>query len=877
MGNGAESTRILIVEDDPALSELITLALAERGWKSEQALTGREALEKIASHRYTLFLLDYVLPDLSATAFLEKAQEKGISLPPFMVVTGQGDERIAVEMMKRGARDYIVKDAHLLNMLTIAVERLLSEIEVQDRLKSIEQKFLSLFNAMDAMAVLHELLYDAEGNPVDYRILECNTAFTKMTGIPQEQAIGTVASVLYNSDPPPHLAVYARVIASGETVRWDAIDSTSQRCFHFSAFKTGIRHFGIIATDITEYKRTEEALRTNYERTAALLRSVPDVIFLISSDGIFLDYHANDPLALFMPPEGFLNRHLSKVFTPAFASKLEAAIAMTLLTDEIQRVTYQERIGDQIRFYEMRLVKSGEETVLTVVRDITDEKKAEEVLQNLNQMLEEQVAQRTRELEEANRQLCAARAEAERANRAKSHFLASMSHEIRTPMNAIIGYAQLLLRTGTLSDAQRSYAEIILRSGDHLLGIINQVLDFSKIEAGKVTLSVHDFDLYHLIEDVHMLLLVQAEKKGLFFKTSYQGVVPQYLCADENKVRQVLINLVNNAIKFTDQGGVTVTVCNTGPSFYGDDYLIRIDVTDTGPGMSEEELSRVFDPFEQIMNGRNKGGTGLGLAISKQLATLMEGTLSAVSTPGKGSTFSFSFRALPAQSPVGKKLLDRQQIKMYLPSGVVYKALVVDDDLLSRNILRTWLLERGFLVNEAANGREALPLVKEWKPDVILIDLQMPEMDGWETMRQIRAIPEGVTVPVIVVSASVIGEVEQEVTRAGAAAFLRKPLYEEEVCRKLQEVLAIPCEEREGEGKEEPSSPSSGVLASTPIAVPASIRGELELAVVRGDTDAIVAIAEQLPPEAASVAAFLKKAAAEFDYAAIENLLGERS
>ncbi|HOW51987.1 MAG TPA: response regulator [bacterium] len=1001
---------ILIVEDDPGLSELIGIALEERGWKTTIAFTGAAALREVAEHHPALLLLDYSLPDMSAAGFIEAASRQRIVLPPFIVATGRGDERIAVDMMKRGARDYIVKDSQFLNALGLAVERTLEQLETErrlteaerslheseeryrllfdniseavylyrvsrekpgkfiavnetacrmlgytqekfrdmdvtdidepeqeqrlplilrelfmegyslfkthhvakdgrripveisarllsyegtpavlsvvrdiserkraaKRLKEAEQKFETLFTAMNEMAVIHQLVYDEQERPVDYRIIDCNPAFSRVTGIPGERAAGALASELYGTPQPPYLDIYAQVVQSGKPVQFDTYYEPMGKYFSISAFRTGQQQFGTLATDITERKRAEEKLHESMERNAALLRSVPDLIFLIGKDGTFLDYHANDPLMLFLPPAKFLRRHVSKVFSRPFAEQLEAAIAVTLLTDEIQTLEYQEEEGGQTRHHEMRLIKSGEEAVFMIVRDISRQKQAEEVLLTMNETLEERVAERTRQLAETNRQLREARAEADRANKAKSVFLASMSHEIRTPLNAVLGYTQFLRRSEPLTDTQREYLSTILRSGEHLLELINQVLELSKIEAGRITLNPADFDLHQLLADVRSMFRVQATEKGLSLDVRHEGTVPRHIHADGGKIRQVLINVVGNAMKFTKEGGIMIAVRDEGPTHYGDDHLLAVDIVDTGPGMTAEETARVFDHFEQTSSGvKSGGGTGLGLALSKQFATLMEGTLSVTSTPGEGSTFTFRFRALPAQQKGASE--QARFVMKPLPPGVEYRVLIVDDNASNRDVLRLLLEEKGFLTAQAVNGRDAVTFFQKWRPALIFMDLRMPEMDGMEAIRRIRELPEGEKVPIIVITASALEETQEEVMAVGASGFMRKPFREEELCSHLLKYLNIECGSETGtpsvaeERKESLSSSGEKVWA-----VPAPFRAEMRDAVIRGDNEAILRMLDRFPETDRDVVVPLRSLVEAFDYETLLKLTEER-
>ena len=747
-------------------------------------------------------------------------------------------------------------------LVTALVGRILSDdvsrLRLMEDLRKHKERFRTFFDATTDIVTLK----DAEG-----RYIMANKAQCAFLGKREEALIGSRDLDLL---PEETALRYHRsdkeVLRTGAATAYH--ETVGDRIYEVRKFPVPLREggtgVGAFVRDITDRQRAEEELRESMERNAALVRSVPDLIFLISRDGVFLDYHANDPMLLFAPPQRLLGRHISGVFSPEFAEKLETALAMTLLTDEIRTIEYQEESGDSLRYHEMRLVRSGEEAVFMIVRDISDRRQAETALQDMKDLLEERVRERTAQLETANRELREARTEAERASRAKSIFLASMSHEIRTPMNAILGYVQLLRRSDPLTDIQREHLSTVLRSGEHLLDLINQILELSKIEAGRVTLNPVDIDLPRLLADIRGLFLPQAAEKGLRFEVRRDDGLPRFINADGVKVRQVLINLAGNAMKFTKRGGITLSARDDGPTFYGNDHLLTVEVADTGPGMTPEEVSRMFDPFEQTGSGvRSGGGTGLGLALSKQFAALMEGTLSARSEPGVGTVVSFSFRALPATS-AAPNARDRSPRKR-LPPGLIYKVLIVDDNASNRDILRILLTESGFITHEAVNGREALAVFWKWRPDLVFMDLQMPEMDGMEAIRRIRANPEGAATPILVITADPLEETRRAALAAGATGFIRKPFREEELCDAVMKAFDIPCDPAPDAGPPAPAAappPEPG----TPLRVPEAIRRGLREAVVRGDAEEMTRLVDALGEGDRPVAEHLRALIGDFAY-----------
>ncbi|MDQ2999147.1 MAG: ATP-binding protein, partial [Chloroflexota bacterium] len=417
-----------------------------------------------------------------------------------------------------------------------------------------------------------------------------------------------------------------------------------------------------------------------------------------------------------------------------------------------------------------------------------------------------------------------ARQAADAANVTKSTFLANMSHELRTPLNAVLGFAQVMERDEALSSRQKEHLGVITRSGEHLLGLINDVLEMSKIEAGRVTLNETTFDLRRLLQSVAEMFQLRAEAKRLQLRCELAEDLPRLVRGDEGKLRQVLINLLGNALKFTHAGGVTLRASwhderpttndqrpNTGDrsSFVVRPSSLVVEIEDTGEGIAADQLPSLFEPFRQTASGiKAQEGTGLGLSISRQFVRLMGGDIRVESVAGQGTLFAFEIRLAPAElAEAIAKPIERRVIGIapdpstpFDPaqgnsSGQApqreYRMLVVDDKRENRRLLVEWLQAAGFAVREAADGQAAIGIWETWSPHLIWMDVRMPVLDGYEATRRIKSRAGGQATVIIALTASAFEHEHEIVRAAGCDDVVRKPVREATIFAKLAEHLGI--------------------------------------------------------------------------------------
>ncbi|MEM7592153.1 MAG: ATP-binding protein [Cyanobacteria bacterium P01_A01_bin.83] len=500
------------------------------------------------------------------------------------------------------------------------------------------------------------------------------------------------------------------------------------------------------------------------------------------------------------------------------------------------------------------------------------------ILEGFTKELETKVEERTAQLEASIQNTEAALAQAQNANQAKSRFLANMSHELRTPLNAILGFTQLMTRDASIGYEQQENLKIINRSGEHLLRLINDILEMSKIEVGQITLNESRFDLHLMLKNIEEMLRLKANAKNLKLLFDISSNVPQLIYTDEGKLRQIIINLLGNALKFTEKGSITLKVRweeneqlaqDKIDFLFSDTDSLFFSVEDTGPGIEPEEMEQLFTPFEQTKIGRvSNEGTGLGLSICHKFVELMGGELKATSTVGEGSCFFFNIllreEAELIVEPVPQVDPESRKIMGLAPGQRQYRILAVDDVAASRLLLTKLLTAIGFLVEEAGNGQEAINLWQQWHPDLILMDMRMPVLDGYEATKQIKAQTKGKETIIIALTASAFEEERVVILSAGCDDFMRKPFKEAELLTKIGQHLALKYLYEEEDDDIAEAILLEELTSESLTVMPQQWRSQLYEAAAQVDNQEIFKLLAEIPDEYESLAKGLENLAEQF-------------
>lgn len=607
-------------------------------------------------------------------------------------------------------------------------------------------------------------------------------------------------------------------------------------------------------------RKAQEAVRSSESRLRALLEHAPVGVVVVDEIGHIVMVNAR-AIEMFGYQEKELLGRMVELLLPESFQARRATLWQEFLRNPVPRWMGPERElrarrkdGNEFPIeigLSIAQVPAGGFLIAAYVTDVTERKRVEAALLQAKELAEE-------------------------ANRAKGLFLANMNHELRTPLNAILGFSQLMLLDAHLAEEDQENLKTIIRSGEHLLALINNVLDFTKIEAGQLTLDERPFDLYRVVEEIEDMLALKAEEKLLILRYELAEDTPRHLVADELKLRQVLINLLTNALKFTEAGQITLRVNPVSQS--GDAELrVRFEIADTGPGIAPEELPALFEVFVQTESGRRarEGGTGLGLPLSREFVRLMGGDLTVKSTPGAGATFAFEIPVGVTEKPPRFAESPRRRVMgVAATNGGPYRVLVADGDAATCALVTKLLVPLGFAVQTAVDGDVALALWRQWFPHAGLLDLGLPGLPASVVVQRARALPGGQTTVWIALTTDSQTSGSPPLPEVGYAAFLAKPVQQEELLGVLQAHLALTFiyASEVSPVLETPLIRSADLVQRMRSLSPVWCE-QLHQATLRTDIQRIFALIAQVRPQDEAVAEALESLAERFDYQRILVLL----
>ncbi|HNG87655.1 response regulator [Accumulibacter sp.] len=922
---------ILVVDDNRDGLRLLARLLSAQGFWVRPVLDGPSALAAVAGELPDLVLLDLQMPGMDGYEVCRrlKADERSASVP--VIFLSAADETAnKIQAFAVGGVDFISKPYQAEEVFAridaqLRLHRLQARIEAQNR--ALQAEIGERQRAEDALLELNQQLEERVAERTADLIRTNAELKAEIAERIRTEAVRRAneekyrllvdhqTDLIVKVDPenrflfvsPSYCQVFGKTEAEllGRTfmplVHADDRESTAKsmedlfrppyRDYHEQRALTqaGWRWFGWadqsvldengqvvaivgVGRDITERKQMEDALRDNETKFRRMIEALPMAIGVAGAEGNieylnprFIELFGYRPEELPHVNDWFQRAYPDPVYRQDMLDLWLAGVesAKQKGSDFVLNEAHITCRDGAVRIANLISALIGDKS-LAIFNDITDRKRAEAELLAYRDRLEDLVEQRTAEL-------VAAKEQAESANRAKSVFLANMSHELRTPLNAILGFTELMRRGSGLLRRDREHLDIVNRSGAHLLGLINDILDMAKIEAGRIQWEKVPLDLDVIVGEIMEMMSQRAREKGLALALERSSRVPRHIRGDETRLRQVLVNLLGNAIKFTERGTVTLRLgAGGGP----DQPRLLLEVEDTGPGIAAPDRVRVFEPFVQGEQISSQRGTGLGLAICRQFVELMGGRIGVSSELGQGSRFWID---LPVDILNGGELAGSEEspgeVLGLLPDQPEWRILIVEDQPEDALLLGRLLESVGFQVRTAANGVEAIEQYQAWHPHFVWMDRRIPVLDGVEATRRIRVLEGGGAVKIAALTASVFAEQRGEMLEAGMDDVLHKPFRSEEIFGCLERLLGVRFQRRET-GPGAPAAPTAPALDRAALAaLPEALRRDLADALLMLDTARIDALIRQVEALDAILGQVLRSQADDFDYAGMDEAL----
>jgi PAS domain S-box-containing protein len=800
-----ERAKILLIEDNPSDAQLLNIYLKE-AYKREFELKSvnnlTKGLELLGKETFTIIIIDLSLPDSFGLETFQAVYDKSPDTP-IIVLTGHEDEQVGIKAMQLGAQDFLIKGkiqaTELRKAINYSVERFKLLKALSENAKKLEERTVDLQREKqklsEAQKLAHigswewdilenkvswseELYHIHDISPQEHVSYELLLDFVHKAD--RENAKKVIEQSFHTHRP---FNFYYRIVLANKTVRTlhargEVIEDENHQA---------IKMLGT-AQDVTERIYEEEM-----EKLAVAATKSYNSVIIADKNGTI--EWVNDG---FTKLTGYTLEEVKRTHGELLRKGAKTGLSndtdfFELVIKNKSPVTYEGKnfTKDGKEYWVITtltpvLDQSGEvERIIAIDSDITVRKQMEENLIRANEVAESALRKGNKALEE----LMSAKKELEESMRVKGQFLANMSHEIRTPMNAIVGFTDLIMKT-PLSPDQKQYLEAIKTSGENLLVIINDILDFSKIQSGKVAFEHIDFKLSQVVSTLTELMLPKSVSKNIKLSTSIEKGIPENLIGDPTRLNQILLNLVGNAIKFTEKGEVKIRICLLSED--KDSVELEFSVIDTGIGIPDQKLGTIFEEFTQATNdtSRKYGGSGLGLTIVKQLVEMQGGTINVASKVGVGSMFSFILKYKKNLASSREQSTDQVEEQPSLMKKEV-NILLVEDNILNQVLATKVLTDWNWNVEVAENGLIAIEKLEKKDFDIILMDIQLPEMDGYEATRFIRnkmPFPKCNT-PIMALTAHAISSEEEKCYKEGMNGYVSKPFNQKVLYSKIVSIL----------------------------------------------------------------------------------------